>query len=52
MTNKQLARSNIKVSHILGDFKLRSGFINNKYFDKYLFEANPQITKLIAKKTL
>lgn len=36
------------VSKLKGEFKLRSGEISDTYFDKYQFEANPEILKAIA----
>lgn len=36
------------VSKLKGEFKLRSGKISNTYFDKYQFEANPELLKAIA----
>jgi len=48
MTKNQLANNIYKISNITGTFKLRSGIISNEYFDKYLFEANPQIINQIA----
>src|ERR1700677_3979325 len=35
-------------AHITGDFTLRSGAKSNEYFDKYLFEADPDLLKHIA----
>src|SRR5271154_6400971 len=43
-----LARRIYETSHITGEFTLRSGAKSNEYFDKYLFEANPQLLKDIA----
>lgn len=31
-----------------GEFKLRSGTIADKYFDKYLFESNPELLSGVA----
>jgi len=35
-------------AHITGDFLLRSGARSTEYFDKYLFEADPDLLKHIA----
>jgi orotate phosphoribosyltransferase len=43
MDKKELAHKIYAVSHITGTFKLRSGQISNQYFDKYLFEARPDL---------
>lgn len=48
MDRQELAREIYQVSHITGTFKLRSGQISNQYFDKYLFEARPDLLKEIA----
>ena len=41
MTKSEVAKKIYELSHITGEFLLRSGQISNEYFDKYLFEANP-----------
>lgn len=59
MDKNQLAQEIYKVSHLNGEFKLRSGLVSNEYFDKYLFESNPtllneianQLSKLIPEET-
>ena len=43
-----LARRIYDTAHITGDFLLRSGAKSNEYFDKYLFEADPDLLKHIA----
>ncbi|MDR0926605.1 MAG: orotate phosphoribosyltransferase [Ignavibacteria bacterium] len=48
MTKQQLAKEIFKISHLTGEFKLRSGIISNEYFDKYQFESNPIIMSEIA----
>ena len=50
MEKKELARQIYAVSHITGTFKLRSGQISDQYFDKYLFEARPDLLKEITEK--
>ena len=49
MTKEQVAKKIYELSHITGEFLLRSGQISNEYFDKYLFEANPEVLAEIAK---
>ncbi|WP_088011557.1 orotate phosphoribosyltransferase [Gottfriedia acidiceleris] len=48
MDKVQLAQEIYKVSHLTGEFKLRSGLVSNEYFDKYLFESNPTLLREIA----
>ena len=45
---KNLAKEIYDVSHLTGEFILRSGKISNQYFDKYLFESKPQLLSKIA----
>jgi orotate phosphoribosyltransferase len=49
MTRQELAKKIYEVSHLTGEFKLRSGITSNQYFDKYQFEALPQLLAEIAK---
>ncbi|MFM6955226.1 MAG: orotate phosphoribosyltransferase [Ignavibacteria bacterium] len=49
MERSELAKSIFEISHLTGEFLLRSGQISNEYFDKYLFESNPHILEAIAK---
>ena len=46
--NTPLAKRIYDTAHITGEFLLRSGVTSNEYFDKYLFEANPDLLKHIA----
>lgn len=46
--NRELAKKIFEISHLKGDFLLRSGQRSTEYFDKYRFEAQPQILKEIA----
>ena len=48
MTREELGKKIYDTSHITGEFLLRSGQISNEYFDKYLFEANPELLDEIA----
>ncbi|TNM48238.1 orotate phosphoribosyltransferase [Nocardioides albidus] len=34
---------------LTGEFTLRSGQVSNEYFDKYLFEADPQLLARVAR---
>ncbi len=43
-----LARRIFDASHLTGTFTLRSGAVSNEYFDKYLFEADPDLLRAIA----
>jgi orotate phosphoribosyltransferase len=43
-----LAKRIYDTAHITGDFTLRSGAKSTEYFDKYLFEADPDLLKHIA----
>jgi orotate phosphoribosyltransferase len=43
-----LAKRIYDTAHITGDFLLRSGARSHEYFDKYLFEADPDLLKQIA----
>ena len=46
--NTLLARRVYEAAHLTGEFTLRSGAKSNEYFDKYLFEADPDLLKHIA----
>ncbi|MCB0270968.1 MAG: orotate phosphoribosyltransferase, partial [Calditrichaeota bacterium] len=52
MTKTELAKAIYDTCHITGEFLLRSGAISNEYFDKYLFEAQPEILKAVAEHLL
>ena len=43
-----LGRDVNAVARLEGSFKLRSGTISNVYFDKYRFEARPDLLKRVA----
>ncbi|URN93828.1 MAG: orotate phosphoribosyltransferase [Candidatus Pristimantibacillus lignocellulolyticus] len=45
---KNLAKEIYDISHLTGEFLLRSGKVSNEYFDKYLFESKPQLLSKIA----
>jgi orotate phosphoribosyltransferase len=44
----ELARRIYKVSHLTGEFTLRSGATSSEYFDKYLFESDPALIRALA----
>src|SRR5476651_843047 len=46
--NTPLAKRIYDTAHITGEFTLRSGAKSTEYFDKYLFEADPDLLKHIA----
>ena len=35
-------------SHLTGTFTLRSGVVSHEYFDKYMFESDPELLRAIA----
>ncbi|MET0285182.1 MAG: orotate phosphoribosyltransferase [Polyangiales bacterium] len=50
MTDKaELAKRVVEVALRRGEFKLRSGQTSNVYFDKYQFEARPELLREIAR---
>jgi orotate phosphoribosyltransferase len=48
MDRDELARSIYRVSHLTGEFTLRSGTVSHEYFDKYRFESDPALLIAIA----
>lgn len=44
-----LARDLVAASYLKGDFILRSGKRSNRYFDKFLFETDPELLKRIGR---
>jgi orotate phosphoribosyltransferase len=48
VTKQELARKIYDVAHLTGSFKLRSGTTSHEYFDKYRFEARPELLREIA----
>ena len=48
MHASELAAEILKIAHLRGEFKLRSGLTSNEYFDKYRFEAQPRLLRAIA----
>jgi orotate phosphoribosyltransferase len=49
MDRIELARKIYRISHLTGTFQLRSGQISHQYFDKYLFESDPELLAAISK---
>lgn len=49
MTKQELAEKIYESSLIKGEFVLRSGLTSHEYFDKYRFEARPELLLAIAK---
>src|SRR5713101_2172949 len=45
---QELARAIYERTHLTGEFLLRSGVVSNEYFDKYLFESDPELLREIA----
>jgi len=52
MDRRQLAAEIYDTSHLTGSFVLRSGATASEYFDKYLFESDPQLLRAIAEQLL
>ncbi|GIP39106.1 orotate phosphoribosyltransferase [Paenibacillus sp. J31TS4] len=50
MNKEELARRIYELSHLQGEFELRSGLVSSEYFDKYLFEADPAALQRIAER--
>jgi len=48
MSRGELARRIYEVSHLTGEFTLRSGAKSNEYFDKYRFESDPALLRAIG----
>jgi len=48
MDRSELAKRIYSVSHLTGEFTLRSGVVSNEYFDKYLFESEPGLLRAIG----
>ena len=49
MKKTKIAKKIYEASHLSGEFVLRSGQTSVEYFDKYLFEARPELLSEIAK---
>lgn len=45
---RELARRIHGRTHLTGEFTLRTGAVSHEYFDKYLFESDPQLLREVA----
>lgn len=52
MNRQELAKKIFEVAKLTGTFQLRSGQTSNIYFDKYQFEAMPEILNAIAEQMI
>ena len=48
MDHAQLAKRVGETCRLTGSFVLRSGQVSDRYFDKYLFEADPELLAAVA----
>jgi orotate phosphoribosyltransferase len=48
MDRDALAHRVYAASHLTGTFTLRSGVVSHEYFDKYMFESDPELLRAIA----
>ncbi|MES3037471.1 MAG: orotate phosphoribosyltransferase [Bdellovibrionota bacterium] len=48
MNRQELCKNIFETAYLTGNFKLRSGQTSHEYFDKYRFEAKPELLKAIA----
>lgn len=48
MADQTLARRIFDCAHLEGEFRLRSGAVSHEYFDKYLFESDPDLLAAVA----
>ena len=48
ISHAELAKRVSKAALLQGEFKLRSGAVSSEYFDKYRFEADPEILRMVA----
>jgi orotate phosphoribosyltransferase len=49
MDKAELAKRVVEIALRRGEFKLRSGQISSVYFDKYQFEARPELLREVAR---
>ncbi len=49
MDKQELGRKIYRISHLTGNFTLRSGKVASEYFDKYLFESDPLLLTELAR---
>jgi orotate phosphoribosyltransferase len=48
MNRIEIASRVTNAASLTGEFKLRSGGTSNRYFDKYMFESEPDLLKAIC----
>jgi orotate phosphoribosyltransferase len=48
MERRDLAAAIRRASHLEGEFRLRSGAVAHRYFDKYQFEGDPRLLRAVA----
>lgn len=48
MERRDLAAAIRKVSQLEGEFRLRSGAVAHRYFDKYQFEGDPRLLRAVS----
>ncbi|MGH9070859.1 MAG: orotate phosphoribosyltransferase, partial [Acidimicrobiales bacterium] len=48
MNHDALAQRVFDACHLTGEFRLRSGQTSTEYFDKYLFETQPELLRDVA----
>jgi orotate phosphoribosyltransferase len=48
MDRSDLAAAIYERTHLTGEFVLRSGAVSNEYFDKYRFESDPALLRVIV----
>jgi orotate phosphoribosyltransferase len=48
MNRTELASRMLRAAHLTGEFRLRSGATSGEYFDKYQFEAVPELLRAVA----
>ncbi len=46
--DRTLARRIYDRAHLEGEFRLRSGAVSTEYFDKYLFESDPELLRAVG----
>ncbi len=52
MKDQTLAADVNAIASLEGEFRLRSGQVSNTYFDKYRFEADPDLLRRVAKEMI
>lgn len=49
MDRRALAGAIFRAAHLTGTFTLRSGIVSDEYFDKYLFEGDPELLRAVTR---